>query len=64
MYILRITRFFARYSPARATYIITVYLDRLLRHGQHITLTIDSYIMHHLLITAVLAAAVKFMDDM
>ncbi|CAM0903530.1 unnamed protein product [Alopecurus aequalis] len=57
-YLARIARF-AGCSPACfvAAYI---YLDRLLR--RHRALTMDSYSVHRLLITAVLAA-VKFMDD-
>ena len=58
-YLARIARF-AGCSPACfvAAYI---YLDRLLRRRR--ALTVDSYSVHRLLITAVLAA-VKFMDDM
>jgi hypothetical protein len=58
-YMARIARF-AGCSPACfvAAYI---YLDRLLRRRR--ALTVDSYSVHRLLITAVLAA-VKFMDDM
>ncbi|XP_051218493.1 cyclin-P4-1 [Lolium perenne] len=57
-YMARIARF-AGCSPACfvAAYI---YLDRLLRRRR--ALTVDSYSVHRLLITAVLAA-VKFMDD-
>ena len=59
-YLARIARF-AGCSPACfvAAYI---YLDRLLRRRRR-ALTVDSYSVHRLLITAVLAA-VKFMDDM
>ena len=58
-YLARIARF-AGCSPACfvAAYI---YLDRLLRRRR--ALAVDSYSVHRLLITAVLAA-VKFMDDM
>jgi hypothetical protein len=57
-YMARIARF-AGCSPA--CYVVAyVYLDRLLRRGH--ALAVDSYTVHRLLITAVLAA-VKFMDD-
>jgi hypothetical protein len=57
-YIARIARF-AGCSPA--CYVVAyVYLDRLLR--RRLALAVDSYTVHRLLITAVLAA-VKFMDD-
>jgi len=60
----RIARF-AGCSPA--CYVVAyVYLDRLLRRGRRgrgrRALAVDSYSVHRLLITAVLAA-VKFMDD-
>ena len=61
-YMARIARF-AGCSPA--CYVVAyVYLDRLLRRGQRrrAALAVDSYSVHRLLITAVLAA-VKFMDD-
>ncbi|GJN02179.1 hypothetical protein PR202_ga19503 [Eleusine coracana subsp. coracana] len=58
-YMARIARF-AGCSPA--CYVVAyVYLDRLLRRGGR-RLAVDSYTVHRLLITAVLAA-VKFMDD-
>lgn len=57
-YMARIARF-AGCSPA--CYVVAyVYLDRLLRRGRGFA--VDSYTVHRLLITAVLAA-VKFMDD-
>ena len=60
-YMARIARF-AGCSPA--CYVVAyVYLDRLLRRGRRLALAVDSYSVHRLLITAVLAA-VKFMDDM
>lgn len=60
-YMARIARF-AGCSPA--CYVVAyVYLDRLLRRGRLLALAVDSYSVHRLLITAVLAA-VKFMDDM
>lgn len=61
-YTARIARF-AGCSPA--CYVVGyVYLDRLLRRrGRRLALAVDSYSVHRLLITAVLAA-VKFMDDM
>ena len=60
-YMARIARF-AVCSPA--CYVVAyVYLDRLLRRGRRLALAVDSYSVHRLLITAVLAA-VKFMDDM
>lgn len=60
-YMARIARF-AGCSPA--CYVVAyVYLDRLLRRGRRLALTVDSYSVHRLIITAVLAA-VKFMDDM
>ena len=62
-YMARIARF-AGCSPA--CYVVAyVYLDRLLRRGRRgrAALAVDSYSVHRLLITAVLAA-VKFMDDM
>jgi hypothetical protein len=40
-----------------------IYLDRLLHRGRRFALAVDSYSVHRLLITTVLAA-VKFMDDM
>uniref|UniRef100_A0A0A9HGY2 Cyclin n=1 Tax=Arundo donax TaxID=35708 RepID=A0A0A9HGY2_ARUDO len=56
----RIARF-AGCSPA--CYVVAyAYLDRLLRRGRRGALAVDSYSVHRLLITAVLAA-VKFMDD-
>ncbi|CAL5069177.1 unnamed protein product [Urochloa decumbens] len=56
----RIARF-AGCSPA--CYVAAyAYLDRLLRRGRRRALAVDSYSVHRLLITAVLAA-VKFMDD-
>ncbi|TVU15001.1 hypothetical protein EJB05_38499 [Eragrostis curvula] len=60
-YMARIARF-AGCSPA--CYVVAyVYLDRLLRRRhRHRALAVDSYSVHRLLITAVLAA-VKFMDD-
>ncbi|KAL6652298.1 hypothetical protein ACP70R_011223 [Stipagrostis hirtigluma subsp. patula] len=59
-YMARIARF-AGCSPA--CYVVAyVYLDRLLRRGRGRALAVDSYSVHRLLITAVLAA-VKFMDD-
>ncbi|CAN6235796.1 unnamed protein product [Urochloa humidicola] len=60
-YMARIARF-AGCSPA--CYVAAyVYLDRLLRRGgRRRALAVDSYSVHRLLITAVLAA-VKFMDD-
>lgn len=59
-YMARIARF-AGCSPA--CYVVAyVYLDRLLRRGRRLALAVDSYSVHRLLITAVLAA-VKFMDD-
>jgi len=61
-YMARIARF-AGCNPA--CYVVAyVYLDRLLRRGQRrrAALAVDSYSVHRLLITAVLAA-VKFMDD-
>ncbi|KAK3158609.1 hypothetical protein QOZ80_2AG0139370 [Eleusine coracana subsp. coracana] len=60
-YTARIARF-AGCSPA--CYVVAyVYLDRLLRRrGRRLALAVDSYSVHRLLITAVLAA-VKFMDD-
>jgi len=61
-YMARIARF-AGCSPA--CYVVAyVYLDRLLRRGRRGrgALAVDSYSVHRLLITAVLAA-VKFMDD-
>ncbi|KAF8776222.1 hypothetical protein HU200_003759 [Digitaria exilis] len=62
-YMARIARF-AGCSPA--CYVVAyVYLDRLLRRGGRRgrgALAVDSYSVHRLLITAVLAA-VKFMDD-
>ncbi|RLM74756.1 hypothetical protein C2845_PM15G16250 [Panicum miliaceum] len=63
-YMARIARF-AGCSPA--CYVVAyVYLDRLLRRGRRgrgrAALAVDSYSVHRLLITAVLAA-VKFMDD-
>ena len=63
-YMARIARF-AGCSPA--CYVVAyVYLDRLLRRGRRgrgrRALAVDSYSVHRLLITAVLAA-VKFMDD-
>ncbi|OEL19089.1 Cyclin-P4-1, partial [Dichanthelium oligosanthes] len=61
-YMARIARF-AGCSPS--CYVVAyVYLDRLLRRGRRGrgALTVDSYSVHRLLITAVLAA-VKFMDD-
>ncbi|XP_062183797.1 cyclin-P4-1-like [Phragmites australis] len=58
-YMARIGRF-AGCSPS--CYVVAyVYLDRLLRRGRR-ALAVDSYSVHRLLITAVLAA-VKFMDD-
>jgi hypothetical protein len=60
-YMARIARF-AGCSPA--CYVVAyVYLDRLLRRGRRLALAVDSYSVHRLIITAVLAA-VKFMDDM
>jgi len=60
-YMARIARF-AGCSPA--CYVVAyVYLDRLLRRRRRLALAVDSYSVHRLLITAVLAA-VKFMDDM
>lgn len=60
-YMARIARF-AGCSPA--CYVVAyVYLDRFLRRGRRLALAVDSYSVHRLLITAVLAA-VKFMDDM
>ncbi|KAK8462739.1 hypothetical protein SEVIR_1G259600v4 [Setaria viridis] len=60
-YMARIARF-AGCSPA--CYVVAyVYLDRLLRRGRRLALAVDSYSVHRLLITSVLAA-VKFMDDM
>ena len=60
-YMARIARF-AGCSPA--CYVVAyVYLDRLLRSRRRLALAVDSYSVHRLLITAVLAA-VKFMDDM
>ncbi|WVZ86598.1 hypothetical protein U9M48_033352 [Paspalum notatum var. saurae] len=59
-YMARIARF-AGCSPA--CYVVAyVYLDRLLRRGRRRSLAVDSYSVHRLLITGVLAA-VKFMDD-
>ncbi|XP_066350211.1 cyclin-P4-1-like [Miscanthus floridulus] len=61
-YMARVARF-AGCSPA--CYVVAyVYLDRLLRRGRRRrgALAVDSYSVHRLLITAVLAA-VKFMDD-
>ncbi|CAL5030742.1 unnamed protein product [Urochloa decumbens] len=59
-YMARIARF-AGCSPA--CYVAAyAYLDRLLRRGRRRALAVDSYSVHRLLITAVLAA-VKFMDD-
>ncbi|KAJ1272096.1 hypothetical protein BS78_06G176600 [Paspalum vaginatum] len=59
-YMARIARF-AGCSPA--CYVVAyVYLDRLLLRGRRRPLAVDSYSVHRLLITAVLAA-VKFMDD-
>uniref|UniRef100_A0A804MCF9 Cyclin N-terminal domain-containing protein n=1 Tax=Zea mays TaxID=4577 RepID=A0A804MCF9_MAIZE len=58
-YMARIARF-AGCSPA--CYVVAyVYLDRLLRRARSAP-AVDSYTVHRLLITAVLAA-VKFMDD-
>ncbi|KAF0894020.1 hypothetical protein E2562_033804 [Oryza meyeriana var. granulata] len=58
-YMARIARF-AGCSPA--CYVVAyIYLDRLLRRRRHAH-SVDSYSVHRLLITAVLAA-VKFMDD-
>ncbi|TVU28995.1 hypothetical protein EJB05_20537 [Eragrostis curvula] len=59
-YTARIARF-AGCSPA--CYVVAyVYLDRFLRRGRRLALAVDSYSVHRLLITSVLAA-VKFMDD-
>ncbi|WVZ74392.1 hypothetical protein U9M48_022576 [Paspalum notatum var. saurae] len=59
-YMARIARF-AGCSPA--CYVVAyVYLDRLLRRSRRLALVVDSYSVHRLVITAVLAA-VKFMDD-
>nr|CAB3447399.1 unnamed protein product [Digitaria exilis] len=53
-YMARIARF-AGCSPA--CYVVAyVYLDRLLRRGRRLALAVDSYSVHRLLITAVLAA--------
>ena len=60
-YAERIYRY-AGCSPA-CFVVAYVYLDRLLRRGRRLALAVDSYSVHRLLITAVLAA-VKFMDDM
>nr|CAB3450538.1 unnamed protein product [Digitaria exilis] len=59
-YMARIARF-AGCSPACYA-VAYVYLDRLLRRGRRLALAVDSYSVHRLLITAVLAA-VKFMED-
>jgi hypothetical protein len=62
-YVARIARF-AGCSPA--CYVVAyIYLDRLLHRGgrRRFALAVDSYSVHRLLITTVLAA-VKFMDDM
>jgi hypothetical protein len=60
-YMARIARF-AGCSPA--CYVVAyVYLDRFLCRGRRLALAVDSYSVHRLIITAVLAA-VKFMDDM
>ena len=60
-YMARIARF-AGCSPV--CYVVAyVYLDRLLRRCRRLALAVDSYSVHRLLITAVLAA-VKFLDDM
>jgi hypothetical protein len=62
-YVARIARF-AGCSPA--CYVVAyIYLDRLLHRGgrRRLALAVDSYSVHRLLITTVLAA-VKFMDDM
>ncbi|OEL28561.1 Cyclin-P4-1 [Dichanthelium oligosanthes] len=59
-YAARIAQF-AGCSPACYA-VAYVYLDRLLRRGRRLALAVDSYSVHRLLITAVLAA-VKFMDD-
>ncbi|KQK00569.1 cyclin-P4-1 [Brachypodium distachyon] len=63
-YVARIARF-AGCSPA--CYVVAyIYLDRLLHRGggrrRRFALAVDSYSVHRLLITTVLAA-VKFMDD-
>uniref|UniRef100_A0ACD5ZJV4 Uncharacterized protein n=1 Tax=Avena sativa TaxID=4498 RepID=A0ACD5ZJV4_AVESA len=59
-YVSRIARF-AGCSPA--CYVVAyIYLDRLLHRGRRFALAVDSYSVHRLLITTVLAA-VKFMDD-
>ena len=60
-YLERIFRF-AGCSPS--CYVVAyIYLDRLLHRGRRFALAVDSYSVHRLLITTVLAA-VKFMDDM
>jgi hypothetical protein len=60
-YVSRVARF-AGCSPA--CYVVAyIYLDRLLHRGRRFALAVDSYSVHRLLITTVLAA-VKFMDDM
>ena len=59
-YVARIARF-AGCSPA--CYVVAyIYLDRLLQRARRFALAVDSYSVHRLLITTVLAA-VKFMDD-
>lgn len=59
-YVARIARF-AGCSPA--CYVVAyIYLDRLLQRARGFALAVDSYSVHRLLITTVLAA-VKFMDD-
>ncbi|XP_051193541.1 cyclin-P4-1 [Lolium perenne] len=59
-YVSRVARF-AGCSPA--CYVVAyIYLDRLLHRGRRFALAVDSYSVHRLLITTVLAA-VKFMDD-
>ncbi|KAI4980852.1 cyclin-P4-1-like [Hordeum vulgare subsp. vulgare] len=59
-YVARIARF-AGCSPA--CYVVAyIYLDRLLHRARRFALAVDSYSVHRLLITTVLAA-VKFMDD-